>query len=121
MFGLERIARAHHLQQFGRERRDAGHAQHLTFGQCVTDAQLPVVRNADDVAGPCFFGQFPIRGEEHDRIADCHRFFAAHMGHFHAAQKMPRGETHECHAVTVLGVHVGLHFKDKTSNLCFFG
>ena len=74
MLGLQRIARAAGLQQFGRKGRDAGDAERSPSVKRVADAQLAVVGDADDVAGPCFFGQFAVGGEEQHRVGDRHRF-----------------------------------------------
>jgi hypothetical protein len=107
------IARAAVAQKLGREGRDAGDADRLAFGQGVADAQLAVVRDADDVARPGLFGQFAVGGEEHHRVRDRHRLLRAHMGQLHAALEMARGQADEGHAVAVLGVHVGLHLEDE--------
>ena len=65
MFGLQRIACAAGLQQFRRETGNASDADRLALSQRVTDAQLPVVRDADDVACPGLFGQFAVAGQKH--------------------------------------------------------
>lgn len=53
MLGLHRIGRPHRLQQFRRKGRECPvKAQPLALGQRIADTQLPVVRNADDIARP---------------------------------------------------------------------
>ncbi len=120
MLGLERVTRTTGLQKFRRKGGDARKAQRLTLGQGVPDAQLAVVGNADDIACPSLFGQFAVRGEEHHGVRDRHGFLGAHMVEFHTALEMARDEPHESHAVTMLGVHIGLHLEHKARNFRLF-
>ena len=121
MLGLHRVACTAALQQFRRERRDACDLDGFAFGQRVANAQLAVVRDADDVAGPCLFRQFTVRGEEQHRVRNRHGLFRAHMCQLHTALEMARRQAQERHAVAVLRVHVGLNLEHKARDLLFFG
>ena len=114
MLGFHRVACAYALQQFGREGRDAGETQRLALGQRIADAQLAVVRNPDDVAGPGLVGQFTVRGQEQHRIGHGHGFLRAHMGQLHAAFEMTRCKANEGNPVAMPGVHVGLDLEHET-------
>lgn len=48
MFGFQRIACAHALQQFGRKAGYASHAQGFAFGQGVANAQLPMPETGEE-------------------------------------------------------------------------
>ena len=58
------------LQKLGREARDAGEVQLLALGERVADAELAVVRDADDVAGPGLLGELAVVGQEQHRVVD---------------------------------------------------
>ena len=88
MLCFHRIACAAALKQFRCKRGDARNPQGFAFGQGISDAQLSVVGNADDIAGPSLFCQFAVRGKKQHRVGNGHRFFSAHMGQLHAAFKM---------------------------------
>ena len=63
MLGLHRVARATGLQEFRRKRRDVGHTDRLAFGQRIANAQLPVVRDTNDVARPSFLRQLAVSSQ----------------------------------------------------------
>src|ERR1700746_1392757 len=64
MLRLHRVGYPHPLQYLRREIWDAGDAYGLALGQGVADPQAPVVRDADDVAGPRLLGEVALAGEE---------------------------------------------------------
>ena len=68
MLGLHWVASTAGLQKFRRKRRDVRHTDRLALGQCITNAQLPVVRNTDDVASPSFLRQFAVGGQKQHRV-----------------------------------------------------
>ena len=121
MFGLHRVARAAVLQKLWREGWDARDLEVFAFGQGVADAQLPVVRNTDDIASPSLFGQFAVRGEEQNRVRNRHRLFRTNMCQLHAAMEVARGQPDKGNAVTVFRVHVRLNLEHKASDLVFLG
>src|SRR5690606_35984114 len=117
MLGAHRIERADALQQFRREARNAGEADILTLRQRIADTQIAVVRDTDDIAGPGFLRQFPVLRKEQYGIVDIEGFLAPHMFQLRAAAEMAGDQPHKGNAVAVLGVHIGLDFKDKPADL----
>ena len=93
------IARTARLQQFRRKRGDAGEAQSLALRQGVTDTQLAMVGDADDVARPRPLP--PARGPRPETSPGwliAIGLFRPHVRELHAAVEVARGEPHEGHA-----------------------
>ncbi len=111
MLRLHRVGRAHALQQFRREARDAGEAQVLALGQRVADAELAMVRHADDVAAPGLVRGLAVLRQKQHRVRDRHRLAGAHMLELHAAPEMAGAQPQEGDTVPMLRVHVRLHLE----------
>ncbi len=91
--------------------------QRLALGQRVADAELAVVGDADDVAGPGVLGELAVAGEEEHRVRHRHRLAGADVVQLHAALEVARAEPEEGDPVAVLGVHVGLDLEDEAGDL----
>ncbi len=116
MLGLQRILDADALQDFRREVGQARKAHQAALRQAVADAQHAMVRNADDVARIGLFGQFAVRGKEHD--GGVHRQLLAGVLYLqlHAALEAARGHAEHGDAVAVVGVHIGLNLEDEAGD-----
>ncbi len=72
MFGLERVLHPDPAQDLGGEVGQAGVAYGSGLREGIADPQHPVVRDPDHVSGEGLLRQFPVGGEEEDRIVDAH-------------------------------------------------
>ena len=91
--------------------------QFLAFGECIADAQIAMIGNANDVTGKRFLCGFAVLGQKKLRIVDGHLLARAHMEKLDAALEVPRGQPHKCNSVAVFGVHIGLDFEDKAHHI----
>src|SRR5271166_6525913 len=121
MLRLHRVVDLDPLQDLGREIRDAGDTDRLTFGQGVADPEAPVVGDADDVAGPGLLGEVALAGEEKHRGLHRHLAPGADVLQFHAAFKAAGGDAHKSDAVAVLRVDIGLHLEHEAGDLSLLG
>ena len=53
--------------------------QVLTLGQRVADMQVAVIGDADDVAGPGFFGQLAVLRQKQHRVVQRDLLVGAHV------------------------------------------
>ena len=113
MFGFEGVFGAGALHEFGGEAGDVSEDEVFAFGEGVADAKAPVIGEAYDVAGECFFGHFAVLGEEHLRGVDGLHFAGADVFELHAPFEFSGADAGEGHAVAVFRVHVGLDFEDE--------
>ena len=106
----------HAAQHLRREGGEAGEADGGIFGQRVADAQRPVVRDADHVAGHRVVGDVAVLAEEEDGAVDGQRLAGAHLVELHAAAELSRAEPQEGDPVAVVRVHVRLHLEDEAGD-----
>ena len=113
MLRLHRIARADRLQQLRRKGRNAGETQIFPLRQRVTNAELPVVRDADDIPRPSVVRDLPVIGQEQHRVGNRHRLAGPDMFQLRAAFEVAGAKADKRHPVPVLRVHIRLNLKDK--------
>src|SRR5690606_10151758 len=117
VLGLERIEGPHLSQQLGSKGGQASEVQILSFRQRVAEVERAVVRYADDVASPGFFREFPVLGQEENRVIDGKLLAGSHLLQLHAPFEMAGGQAHEGDAVAVLRIHIRLDLEHEARDL----
>src|SRR5215469_6801244 len=95
MLRLHRVLDLDPPQDLRREIGDAGDAHRLTLGQGVADPEAPVVRDADDVAGPSLLGEVALARQEKHRGLYRHDAAGADVLQLHAALEAARRDAHK--------------------------
>ena len=68
---------------------------------------------ADNIARAGFFHQHPLARLEGYGVRNFDIFASTRMPHFHAFTVFSRAHSHKGNTVSMLGIHIGLNFKDK--------
>ena len=84
LLGLEGVLAAGRAEEFRREVRNARKEHALAFGERVTDVQLSVVVDPDDVARDGVGHDDAVLRHEGERIGELHFAAFAHVVHLHA-------------------------------------
>ena len=117
MLALERVIQTDFLEQFRGKGRNTAEAKLFALGQGIADTKRPVVRNADDITRPGFFGNVTLVGKEQHRVMHRHLFARTNVLELHAALEMARAQTNKRNAVTMVRVDVGLYLEHKARHL----
>ena len=113
LLGLHRVLELDPAQDLRRKARHPAKAEAFAFGQGVTDAQCPVVRDAHHVARIRLFGQRTVLCEEELRRVQADRLARADRVAFMPRASLPGADAHEGDAVAVIGVHVRLDLEHE--------
>ena len=119
------VARGGGVVQVGKDfRREAGNFvvdQIGDIGQRVTDAEIAMADESDNIAGICAFDGFAILPEEFLRIGQAQGTSAAWIGNGHVLLENSGTDADKGEAVAVIGVHIGLDFENECGELRMVG
>ena len=115
LLGAQWIFQHHGGEQFWRKEGQASELKiDRAIGDGVAELHAAVRRKANDVAGIGLVHRLPSLAHEGDNAGWPQFFCSAHDLELHARRVLARSHAHEGNAVTVIRVHVGLHFEHDT-------
>ena len=92
-----------------------------SVGDGVAKLHAAVGGKADDVARVGFIHSFAPLAQEGDYAGGAQFFGGALYLELHACGVFTAGYAHKGNAVAVVGIHIGLHFKDYACKVAVFG
>ena len=106
---------------FGSKTGNRGKIKGLPGADRIADVKIAVARQADDVAGICFFHHLALVGEKFIGDGQADGFAQPGMVHHHVTLETAAANAQESHAVPMFGIHVGLNFEDEAGEFVVDG
>ena len=115
LLGAQRVGDLDALEDLGREERQSGELERLSFGQRVAELQHAVVGHADHVAGVSLVEQLAALRQKCARRLFVRSSFPVRHLQLHPALEAARAHAHERDAVAVRRIHVRLDLEDDAA------
>ena len=97
-----------------RERGDFVEKHPVLLAQSISDAEVMVAYDADDVTGVGFVNRLAILGKEPLGIGKAKLLSATWVADHHIALELTRNNSDKCDMVPVFRIHVRLDLEDET-------
>jgi len=104
---------AQQREEFRLEARDRRKPDHPALSQRVADRQIVGVGQPQHIAGIRLLDDRPLIGKKAVGTLQSQRLARLRVDHRQPALEAPGTDAHEGHAVTVLGIHIGLNLEHK--------